>query len=204
VSDPTGGGDTQGDETALLICRSLNGLRWPNGGIGTERKFNRACLTEIFHLTPGLEDIEVINQSTIRRSNASPFFGWGASSGSSGGAIVTGRVKTDQTYKKGPFVFFVENKLIKRCRECDVKNALVQAVEYLNLYDVDFGIVLLFDGGRGSNLEWQCRPEEKLIRTLISVYPICVVRVRENEPTISYYCESRINCTNRETCHPNS
>lgn len=58
MSDPTGGGDTQGDETALLICRSLNGLRWPNGGIGTERSFNRACLTEIFHLTPGLEPMQ--------------------------------------------------------------------------------------------------------------------------------------------------
>ena len=184
MSEQTGERNILREDIGLVICRAISGLRWPNVNIGSETHFNRENLEGILKSTSGFEDIQIVEQSTLRHSNALALFGWGAKTRN---ANISRRVKTDMTFKKGQCDFFIENKLIKKGRECDIKNALVQAVEYLNVYVVDIGIVLLFDRGRGKDIDWGCHPEEKLVKALTSVYPLCIVRVRENQRTQAYY-----------------
>jgi len=178
--------DRNGD-ALLQVWRGLGRLRWPSGPIGKEVRFNLADLAPILRSAKGLENIQTVDKTNLRRSSAFPFFGWGAYTASNGSEKIRGNVGTDLTFKKGPCTFFVENKIVKKGRECNIKNALGQAVEYLNLYTVTLGIVLIFDAGRGKDAEWRCRPEERLINVFTSAYPICVVRVRLNRHTETYY-----------------
>jgi len=102
---------------------------------------------------------------------------------------VRNKKQTDLLFSFGNHNFFVENKIVRN-RECDIKNSLVQGVEYLNLYDVSVGIVLIFDGGRGKNPEWEGGKEVVLINALTEAFPLCVVRVREHCETKIYFKES--------------
>lgn len=183
------------EDALLLLCRWLGRLRWPDVAIGNEVSFNRDALAPILRSTKGLADIEIVDQSKLRLSSALPFFGWGAYTDSNRSEKIHGKVRTDLTFTKGQCTFFVENKIVQNGRECDIKNALVQAVEYLNLYTVALGIVLIFDDGRGRNRAWRGHPEEGLIEVLTCAYPICVVRVCPNRSTETYYDPKRItNC----------
>ena len=82
---------------------------------------------------------------------------------------------------------FIENKIIRRGRECDIKNALVQVIEYLNLYDVPVAALLIFDDGVGIGREWQQgTAEHTVIACLTERYPFCVARLRRGRDTCAY------------------
>lgn len=171
------------------LFKSLQLLSWPADLGSNEDHFNRTRLLNLLNQLDGLGTIQVVNESDlIRRQNATPFFGWGKNKVSN---TISGHLKADLLFSFGDFNFFVENKIVTN-RECDIKNSLVQGIEYLNLYDVSVGIVLIFDSGRGKEQEWEEGKEAVLINALTKAFPLCVVRVREQFNTKIYFAESTL------------
>ena len=171
------------------LFKSLQLLSWPADLGANEDHFNRTRLFNLLNQLDGLGSIQVINESNrIRRQNATPFFGWGKNKLSN---TISGHLKTDLLFSFGDHNFFVENKIITN-RECDIKNSLIQGIEYLNVYHVSVGIVLIFDGGRGKEQEWEGGKEAVLINALTKAFPLCVVRVREQFNTKTYFSESTL------------
>lgn len=127
--------------------------------------------------------IEAAEEQTMRSSAARPFFGWGTCICTDDRVRISRKVKTDATFQLNGTKCFIENKIIQPGRECDIKNAIVQAIEYLNLYEVMLGALLILDAGKGSAADWRGHEEGRLLVTLTSEYPLCVVRVRERQAT---------------------
>ncbi len=172
------------------LFSALGRLNWPYSLGSNEVSFNQTSLFPMLASLQGLGgSIEAINQNRLRRVTARPFFGWGASGNNR--MSIHGNVKTDLTFRFRDLYFYIENKILrpgnKNYRECDIKNSLVQIVEYLNLYDVSAGVLLIFDGSKGKSMDWNSNAEEVLINTLTSSYPMCVVRVRQNHQTRVYF-----------------
>lgn len=169
------------------IYECFKQLNWPSSIDLHEDKFNKDNLMELLRTSSCLMDIEHVEEKDFRNSEALPFFGWGACGKTF--SQIDGQVKSDLIFKKDGVLLLVENKLIRdgKNEECNIKNALVQTIEYLNLYKVAGGILLIFDAGRARGREWVTNKEENLINCLISEYPLCVVRIREKYETKIYY-----------------
>jgi hypothetical protein len=172
--------------TIFNIFQAFKGLTWPDLIDLSEDKFNKNKLYNLLKSVPDLSDIEMINEKDIRRNAALPFFGWGASRENLD--KIDAHVTSDLSFKKGEINLLIENKLVRDDKNEDsIKNALVQTIEYLNLYNVSGAILLVFDDGRAKKREWENNPEEHLIKCLTSKYPFCVVRIRKDKRTCVYF-----------------
>ena len=169
------------------IFQAFEGLTWPDGTNLHEDKFNKTKLFDVLKSVSSLSDIEMIDEKDIRRDAAVPFFGWGAIGENQD--KIDGHVKSDYSFKKNELNLLIENKIVRygKKEEDNIKNALVQTIEYLNLYDVSGAILLIFDDGRAKQQDWDNRQEQRLIKCLTSEYPICVVRIRRGKSTCTYF-----------------
>jgi hypothetical protein len=164
------------------LGNAFRAICWPNGSLPRETRFNKESLLSLLQRASDLASLEDVPEKGQRRENAKPFFG--ASALASNLSVVHWRSRTDLVAKWNGTFIFVENKIIRAARECDIKNALVQAVEYLGLYNVSLAVVLVFDQGRAKDREWDTNSSEyALIACLARRYPILVVRVREGHNT---------------------
>jgi hypothetical protein len=162
------------------LAEALAELRWPDFQLSDEDTFNRTRLPDYCRTVWRPAEMTVVEQSSLKRLRAGPFFGWGVSDEQPQRGR---RVEPDLTFKTGPNAFLVENKIIRERGECEIKNSLVQVVEYLWRYEVDAGILLILDEGRGASMDWHSGPEQRLIDAITVAYPICVARIRKNRAT---------------------
>jgi hypothetical protein len=169
------------------IFQAFTGLKWHGETNMHEDKFNADKLCHALSSVDYFSNIKIIDEKNKRRNKATPFFGW-AACGSSLDRI-DGNSKADFIFQKNDLNILIENKIIRdgKNEECNIKNALVQTIEYLNLYDVSGAIALIFDDGRAKERDWAGGQEEKLINCLTVEYPICIVRVRDGKKTCVYY-----------------
>ena len=164
---------------------ALKGIPFPDTNLPDEPAFNRDGLLAAVKRAPDFLSLSPNPQRDCRRRDAVPFFG--ASAKKDNQSVIDGRSKTDLVFSWSGTRMFIENKIIRSGRECDIKNALVQVVEYLNLYDVPVAALLIFDEGRGSDREWQQgTAEHTVIACLTERYPFCVARLRRGKDTFVY------------------
>jgi hypothetical protein len=175
------------ENTVNNIYEEFKGLTWPDGTELPEDKFNKTRLRDILTSLQSLSNISEVNESSVRCESAFPFFGWGAKARRPNS--ITRHIKSDYLFTHNSTYLLIENKIIRdgKLEECNIKNALVQVIEYLNVYDVSGAILLVFDDGRAKERDWRSGQEEKLINCLTSAYPFCVVRVRRAKDTCIYY-----------------
>ena len=175
------------EHTMNRIFQAFESLAWPEGTDMHEDKFNKEKLHAVLKSVDCLCDIEIVDEKSIRRAEAVPFFGW-AACGTSLNRI-DGHSQSDCLFRKNSLNILIENKIIREGKkeECNIKNAMVQTIEYLNLYNVSGAILLIFDDGRAKERNWDNSQEQRLINCLISEYPFCVVRIRRNEKTRVYF-----------------
>ena len=169
------------------IFECFDQLNWTPSVELHEDKFNKDILLGLLKTVSCLTGIEHVEEHDRRNSEAVPFFGWGACGISC--SQIDGHCKSDLIFRKDQLFLLIENKLIRNGKneEYNIKNALVQTIEYLNLYKVAGAVLLIFDAGRAKDREWDGNKEEKLINCLNSEYPLCVVRIREGYDTKIYY-----------------
>ncbi len=162
-------------------------LKWPASIDTTEPEFNKDLLLNLLKQMDCLSDLEHIDEKELRNPDALPLFGWGGCGKNF--SKINGNVKSDLTFKKDGISILVENKLIRNGKneECNIKNAIVQTIEYLNLYKVAGALLLIFDAGRAKDREWENSAEKKLLDSLLSNYPLCIVRIRKDCETKIYY-----------------
>lgn len=60
------------------IFQAFEGLAWPEGTDMHEDKFNKEKLHTVLKSVDCLCDIEIVDEKSIRRAEAVPFFGWAA------------------------------------------------------------------------------------------------------------------------------
>ena len=166
------------------IFRAFHGLNWPNDTDLSEERFNKNKLPDLIKSLDSLSDISDEKEIDVRNKLAVPFFGWGANRKNSN--IINGKVKSDYFFKEDAISLLIENKIVFEKAECNIKNALVQTIEYLNLYKVVGAILLIFDDGCAKNREWN-KQEERLINCLTSEYPVGLVRVRKDKRTCIWF-----------------
>ena len=157
-----------------MVYKFLTKAKWPKDLPTTEEDFNKNQLKDyIKNILSGTWQLK--NRKDYTKVEMG-LFGYGCRSNP--------KHKADFLFSFGEKKYFVENKIIRVGKECNIKNGLVQAVEYLHLYCYKLlGIYLVFDGGRGKGKDWDIStPEYKLIHTITNAYEdMCVVRVRKLE-----------------------
>lgn len=172
------------------FLNNLKKIRWPERilSYSNETEFNKIELCKIFQTSFEIDCIDTVDQLSVRKKDARPFFGWAATEK----YTIHSMSKSDKVFKSCGINFVVENKIVKPKLEWYINTSFVEGVGYLNLYDIDLLVVLIFDYGRGKYSEWDDNENElKLINIFISNYPMWIVRVRQNYSTKVYYNKNR-------------
>ena len=113
------------------IFQAFEGLAWQDGTDMHEDKFNKEKLHEVLKSVDCLSDIEIIDEKSIRRAEAIPFFRWAACGESLN--RIDGHSQSDCLFRKNNLNILIENKIIRggKKEECNIKNAMVQTIARL-------------------------------------------------------------------------